>query len=71
MKTFKFKTNIKCGGCVANVTPFLNEEKRIQSWSVDTNSMDKVLTVEAEGISQEEIKSLLEKAGYLLKEEIK
>jgi hypothetical protein len=27
MKTLKFKTNINCGGCLAKVTPFLNEEK--------------------------------------------
>jgi hypothetical protein len=25
MDTTKFKTNIKCSGCVEKVTPFLNE----------------------------------------------
>ena len=35
MKTLKFKTNIKCTGCVAKVTPFLNDEKGIEKWDVD------------------------------------
>ncbi len=25
MNTYKFKTNINCGGCIAGVTPFLNK----------------------------------------------
>lgn len=65
MKTIKFKTNIKCGGCVATVTPILNGRADINHWEVDTNSADKILTVEgtdqadAEGIIQD-----LQKAGY-------
>lgn len=70
MKTFKYKTNINCGGCVANVTPFLNEEKRIHSWKVDTANQDKLLTVEAEGIDSAEIRKIIEKAGYVVKEEV-
>lgn len=63
MKTLQFKTNIRCGGCVATVTPALNENAAISHWSVDTNSPDKRLTVEGE-ISAEEVKTLLEKVGY-------
>ena len=36
MEILKFKTNIKCGGCVETVTPFLNEEQSIRNWQVDT-----------------------------------
>lgn len=63
METLKFKTNIKCGGCIATVAPFLNEIKSISSWEVDTSSPDKVLTVEGTA-GQEQVIQTLEKAGY-------
>jgi len=63
METLKFKTNIKCGGCVATVTPFLNDQKEISSWSVDTNTPDKLLTVEGK-MTEEVVIEALEKAGY-------
>jgi copper chaperone len=63
METLKFKTNIKCGGCIATVTPFLNEQKEISSWSVDTNTPEKLLTVEGT-VNAATIVSTLEKAGY-------
>lgn len=64
MKTFQFKTNIKCGGCVATVTPFMNALNGIGHWEVDTNSSEKTLTVESTGISKEEIIETIKKAGY-------
>lgn len=63
METLKFKTNIKCGGCIATVTPFLNEKKEISYWSVNTNSLDKLLTVEG-NVSPGAVISILEKAGF-------
>jgi len=67
METLKFKTNIKCGGCIATVTPFLNEQKEISSWAVDTNTPEKILTVEG-NVSTETVKSTLEKAGFKAEE---
>jgi len=64
MNTLKFKTTIKCGGCIATVTPFLNKIDGISTWSVDTNSPDKILTVETETVSSEKITSVLKDAGY-------
>lgn len=64
MNTLKFKTNVKCGGCIAIVTPFLNKIEGISKWSVDTNSPDKILSVEAENIIPEEITNTLKTAGY-------
>ena len=65
METLKFKTNIKCGGCIAAVTPHLNKLSDIQKWEVDTNSPDKVLTIEGkQGIDDQEIINVLENAGY-------
>lgn len=64
METLKFKTNIKCGGCVATVTPFLNQEKSIEKWQVDTNNPDKILTVEGSTVNEEEVIEAIEKAGF-------
>ena len=64
MKTLKFKTNIKCGGCSAAVTPFLNNDNRIDNWQVDTLNPDKILTVNSQDISSEQIIALLKDAGF-------
>ncbi len=62
METLKFKTNIKCGGCIATVTPFLNEAVGEGNWQVDTLDPKKVLTVETS--TAEIVKRAIEKAGY-------
>jgi copper chaperone len=65
METLKFKTNIKCGGCIAAVTPHLNQLSEIERWSVDTENPEKVLTVEGKpGINGRQVIDTLEKAGY-------
>ncbi|MDD2304577.1 MAG: heavy-metal-associated domain-containing protein [Prolixibacteraceae bacterium] len=64
MNTLKFKTNVKCGGCIATVTPHLNQLKGIISWNVDTTDPLKIMTVETEEISAEEITSVMKTAGY-------
>lgn len=64
METLKFKTNIKCGGCVATVTPSLNAVEGIQSWEVNTANPDKVLTVRAETATAADVKRAVEAAGY-------
>lgn len=63
METIKFKTNIKCSGCVATVTPFLNEAVGKDNWEVDYNNPSKVLTVTGEKDVAKVIDAL-EKAGY-------
>jgi copper chaperone CopZ len=63
MEQIKFKTNIKCSGCVANVTPFLNEALGENKWHVDTENPSKVLTVEDEN-DQSKVIQAVEKAGY-------
>jgi copper chaperone len=65
METLKFKTNIKCGGCIAAVTPHLNTLPEIKKWEVDTQNPDKILTVEGDGaLNEKSIINTLEKAGY-------
>ncbi|GAA4306022.1 heavy-metal-associated domain-containing protein [Nibribacter koreensis] len=63
MSTQKFKTNIKCGGCISTVTPILDKTPGIYSWEVDTNSPDKVLTVEGDATSEAVILAV-ELAGF-------
>jgi copper chaperone len=64
MKTYQFKTNINCSGCVANVTPHLNQVPEIKEWKVDTVNPKKVLTVETETLQAEDVKAIISKAGY-------
>jgi copper chaperone len=64
MKTLKFQTNVKCGGCVAAITPHLNQEQGISSWNVDTTDPQRILTIETENLTSEEIIGLMNKAGY-------
>jgi len=63
-KILKFKTNINCGGCVAKVTPFLNDAKGVCHWNVDTENKDKILTVQSEGITNEEVIQKVQEAGF-------
>jgi len=64
METIQFKTNIKCGGCVANVTGELNKAAGENNWKVDTQSTDKILTIAADGVTATAIQAAVEKAGY-------
>ena len=64
MKILRFKTSLKCGGCVSAITPGLESLNVIENWSVDLESPDKILEVEAfEDISDKVIASVV-KAGY-------
>lgn len=66
MKTIKFKTNIKCGGCIAAVTPHLNSAETVEKWEVDIANPDKILTVQGEDLSEKEVIEKVQKAGYTL-----
>lgn len=59
----KFKTNIKCGGCIQKVKPGLDSLKEIISWNVDLESPDRILTVEGE-INSDLIIQTLSSVGY-------
>ena len=63
MEALKFKTTIKCSGCVAKATPFLNEALGEENWEVDYNNPSKVLTVVGES-DKSKIIQAVEKAGY-------
>ncbi|MBC7388298.1 MAG: hypothetical protein H7329_03730 [Opitutaceae bacterium] len=66
MKTLKFNTDIKCAGCVAGVSPFLNGDKNIKKWDVDISDPQKVLTVESD-LEENQVVELVSKAGFKAK----
>jgi copper chaperone len=59
----KFKTNIKCGGCIQTVKPFLEGLKEIKNWQVDLSSPDRILSVEGE-VAEEKVIQAIQAAGY-------
>ena len=59
----KFKTSIKCSGCVDAVTPFLNESVGAGKWTVDLQSPSKILTVDTE-VDNKQVIEAMGKAGY-------
>lgn len=63
METTKFKTTIKCSGCVAKATPFLNEAVGENKWEVDVNNPAKILTVATE-VDRSKVIEAVEKAGF-------
>jgi copper chaperone len=68
MKKYQFKTNIQCEGCIEKVTPYLNANNEIRSWSVDIQNPNKILTIETDNLTNEMIKEIVKKAGYDVKE---
>ncbi|MEO0338405.1 MAG: hypothetical protein AAF242_04250 [Bacteroidota bacterium] len=63
MSTIQLKTNINCGKCVASVKSILDDEPEIQSWEVDLEHPDRILSLETT-LSAEEIDELLGLVGY-------
>lgn len=66
METVQFKTNINCSGCVAKVTPVLNEVAGKDNWKVDTEKPGKVLTVSAGSLDEKQIQAAVENAGFIV-----
>ncbi len=62
----KFKTNINCSGCIAKVTPFLNETAGQGKWDVDTENPEKILSVTGTAISREDVVNTVRKAGFII-----
>lgn len=63
-KKFQFKTNINCGGCIASVTPHLDQAEGIREWNVDISDKNKVLTIKADGMNEEEVLDIIRKTGF-------
>lgn len=60
----KFKTNINCENCVKRVTPFIEKLEGIDSWKVDIDNPDKILTIISEGTTADQIMQAIQKTGF-------
>ncbi|MCX2452016.1 heavy-metal-associated domain-containing protein [Pedobacter sp. PLR] len=65
MKTLKFKTNIKCSGCLARVSPILNEAIGEDNWEVDVKTPEKILTVVSDEVDESSIIFAINEAGFI------
>lgn len=63
MEALKFKTNIKCAGCLATVTPVLDKALGKGNWEVDLQDPQKTLTVPADA-SENEIIASIKEVGF-------
>ena len=68
MSEAKFKTTIQCNGCLSKVTPKLNEILKEQSWSVDLESDDRILTVNDDSVSVDAVVSAVKSVGFEIEE---
>jgi copper chaperone len=64
MQTLKFKTSIKCEGCVETISPRLNSLKGIVSWQVDLEDPERILEVLTDTATEEEIIAAVRENGY-------
>jgi copper chaperone len=68
MKTYKFKTNIKCGGCVDTISSYLDNAQEISQWDVDTLNNDNILTVSGpESLVARDVIDIVNLAGFTAK----
>ena len=63
MKTARFRTNAKCGGCGVRIGEALNKIVPAESWSIDLSTPERILTVTSD-LSDGEIVRTVEQAGY-------
>lgn len=64
METLQFKTTIKCAGCLEKVTPFLNKQLTPEEWNVDILTPSKILTVNSDKVTAEEVEEKVKQAGF-------
>ncbi len=68
MKILTFTSNIACNGCVSKVKPFLDELEGVIKWEVDIENPQKILTVQSNELSADQIQEAVIKAGYQLED---
>jgi copper chaperone len=64
MQILKFKTTLKCSGCVAAIKPKMDQLKNVKKWDVDLTQPIKILTVEGVDVDEKEVIALIKQAGF-------
>ena len=68
MKILTFTSNIACNGCLSKVKPFLDVLEGVVKWEVDIENPQKILTVQSNELSADQIQEAVIKAGYQLED---
>jgi len=63
MNTQKFKTNIKCTGCIEKATPVLNQKLGEGKWEVDLMTLNKTLSVTSD-LDEKEVIKIVNESGF-------
>lgn len=68
MKTLRFKTSLKCAGCVKAIKPFMDKIPEIISWNVDLGNPDKIVHVNIDSANGQDLSNeiliAIRQAGY-------
>jgi hypothetical protein len=64
MTVQRYRTNLNCSSCVAAVKPYLDTDRAIHRWSVDTSDPGKVLIVEGDDVSPAAVERHVAGAGF-------
>ena len=68
MSEYKFKTSINCQNCVNLVKVYMEEVPNLSGWEVATANPDKVLSVNCDGLSAEEVIAKVQEAGFTIEQ---
>ena len=68
--TKQFKTNLRCGSCVATIKPYLDRVPGVDTWDIDIASPNKTLTVSGNAQAGV-VEAAVGQAGYQILGEIK
>ena len=60
----EFKTNLKCGACVAKVEAALNALIGVGKWRVDLSHVERTLVIEEESLDVNRVSAVLSELGY-------
>ena len=63
-----FKTDLRSEDRLAAIKPFLDRHPGIFRWTVDRHDIDKVLRIESENVSPNDVIGLLQGGGFLCEE---
>ena len=67
MEVLKFKTNIKCEGCLSKIKPLLDEVVGTDNWEVDLRDAQKILTIVGSSAASDVVSSM-KTAGFTAEE---
>ncbi len=68
MEVLIFRTDIKSDENLKDITEQLNSLRGIHKWTVDLDAWEKILRVEAKGITANEIEDAVKKKNYFCEE---